>query len=101
MASLQSGSQDVGPGVLFKLADFLERTKIAEYVDLMNSPLRLAYLNFIAGLARGVGMAIGFVLLGALLIYFLTRSFVLNLPIVGKFIGELVWIIQQYLRQKP
>lgn len=86
---------------LIKISDSLERAKIADYVDLLNRPWRLIYLNLIGGLSRGVGLAVGFTLLGALVIYILTRSFILNLPIVGNFLGELVWIVQQYLRQKP
>ena len=85
---------------LFEVADSLERAKIGEYVDLMNRPGRLIYLNLLGGIARGIGMAVGFTLLGALVIYVLTRSFLLNLPIVGGFLGELVWIIQQYLKGK-
>jgi hypothetical protein len=45
-------------------------------------------------------MAVGFTFLGALVIYVLTRNFVSNLPVVGGFLGELVWIIQQYLKGK-
>lgn len=86
---------------LIKISDSLERAKIAEYVDLLNKPWRLIYLNLLGGLSRGVGLAVGFTLLGALVIYILTRSFLLNLPIIGNFLGELVWIVQQYLRQKP
>lgn len=83
---------------LLQVSDSLERAKIADYVGLLNRPGRLMYLNAISGLFRGLGMAAGFTVLGALLIYVLTRSFVLNLPIVGNFLGELVWIIQQYLK---
>lgn len=86
---------------LMEISDSLERTKIGDYVDLMNKPRRLIYLNLLAGLFRGMGLAIGFTLLGALVIYLLTRSFILNLPYIGNFLGELVWIIQQYLRTKP
>ncbi len=82
------------------VSDSLERAKIAEYVALLNRPRRLIYLNAISGVFRGMGMAAGFTLLGALLIYVLTRSFISNLPIVGNFLGELVWIIQQYLAGK-
>lgn len=84
-----------------RISDSLERSKIAEYVDLLNHPWRLIYLNLIGGLSRGVGLAIGFTVLGAMLIYILTRSFILNLPLVGNFLGELVWIIQQYLKARP
>ena len=83
-----------------KVSDSLERAKIGEYVDLMNRPGRLIYLNVLGGLFRGMGMAVGFTVLGALVIYVLTRNFVSNLPIVGDFLGELVWIIQQYLKGK-
>ncbi len=85
---------------LQSVSDSLERAKIAEYVGLLNRPGRLIYLNSISGLFRGLGMAAGFTILGALLIWVLTRSFILNLPIVGNFLGELVWIIQQYLKGK-
>ncbi len=84
-----------------RISDSLERSKIAEYVDFLNHPWRLIHVNLIAGLARGVGLAIGFTLLGATLIYIMTRSFVLDLPLIGNFLGELVWIIQEYLKAKP
>lgn len=83
-----------------KVADSLERAKLGAYVDLMSRPGRLIYLNLLGGLFRGMGMAVGFTLLGALVIYVLTRNFVSKLPVVGDFLGELVWIIQQYLKGK-
>jgi hypothetical protein len=85
---------------LLMVSDSLERSQLADYVQLLNTPKRLIYLNLLAGLFRGVGMAIGFTLLTAVIIYIMTRSFVANLPVVGDFLGELVWIIQQYLRGK-
>jgi len=85
---------------LMKVSDSLERAKIAEYVNLLNRPGRLLWLNLAGGLARGAGLAVGFTLLGAMIIYVLTRSYILNLPIIGNFLGELVWIIQQYLKGK-
>jgi hypothetical protein len=85
---------------LARVSDSLERAKIAEYVTLMSRPRRLIWLNILAGLARGAGLAVGFTLLGAMIIYVLTRSYILNLPIIGNFLGEIVWIIQQYLKGK-
>lgn len=75
----------------------LEKSKIAEYVDLMNDRRRLLYINFIGGLARGFGMAIGFTLLGAFVIYILKRVINLNLPLIGDFIAEIVKIVQDNL----
>ena len=85
---------------MLRVSDSLERSKIGQYVDLMNRPGRMIYLNLMGGLFRGVGMAIGFTLLGALVVYVFTRSFLVNLPVVGKFLGDLVWIIQQNLKMR-
>ncbi len=75
----------------------LEKSKIGEYVDLINNRKKLLYLNFIQGLARGVGMAVGFTILGALVVYFLQRLIKLNIPLIGSFIAEIVNIVQYYL----
>lgn len=75
----------------------MEKMKLAEYVELLNRPTRLFYINFFSGLARGFGMAVGFAILGALLIYTLQRLEVLNLPVIGGLIAELVRIVQTNL----
>lgn len=85
-------------GTLERIAISLERAKLGEYVSLMQKPSRLIYLNVLGGLFRGFGMAVGFTLLSALTIYVLTRSYLANLPIIGNFLGELVFIVQEYLR---
>ncbi|MEW6171569.1 MAG: DUF5665 domain-containing protein [Bacillota bacterium] len=74
-----------------------EKMKLAEYVELLDRPWRLMYVNFIAGLARGVGIAVGFTLLGALLIYFLKNLVAANLPGIGKFIAEVVRMVNLHL----
>lgn len=79
----------------------MEKMKLAEYVELLHSPKRLLYINFIAGIARGIGMAIGFAILGAVLIYMLQRLAILNLPVIGDFIAELVKIVQVQLKYQP
>ena len=78
----------------------LEKMKLAEYVELLNRPSRLFYINFFAGVARGLGMAVGFTILGALLIYTLQRLQLLNLPFIGELIAEIVKIVQSNLRIK-
>ena len=80
-----------------QIALILEKAKLGEYVDMMSKPKRLLYANFIAGLARGFGMAIGFTLLGALALYFLRMMVMLNLPFIGGFIAEIVKIVQDHL----
>lgn len=80
-----------------KMSEMMEKMKIADYVELMQSPYRLLWLNFVGGLARGFGMAIGFTLLGAIVIYILQRAVLLNLPIIGNIIAHIIKIVQQNL----
>lgn len=80
------------------LARHMEKMKIAEYVRLLENPRRLFLLNFAAGVARGVGIALGGTLVAAAVLYALRRVIVLNLPVIGDFVAQLVIIVQQYLR---
>jgi len=83
-----------------ELAINTEKMKLAEYVDLLGKPYKLMYVNFISGIARGLGMAIGFAILGAILVLILQRLVSLNLPIIGDFIADLVKIVQLQLGKK-
>ncbi len=83
------------------LAIKMEQMKLAEYLELFSNPRRLFFMNLMAGLARGLGIAIGFTILGALVIYMLQQSFVRNLPVIGDFIAEIVRIVQIQLEMKP
>ncbi len=75
----------------------IEKAKIGEYVDLMNDKKKLLYINFVIGIVRGFGMAIGFTILGALVIYILQMIIDLDLPLIGSFISEIVKIVQENL----
>jgi len=82
-----------------RLAVNIEKLNLAEYLDVLRNPKRLLYLNFLGGIARGFGMAVGFTLLGALALYILQRLVVLRLPIIGDFIADIVKIVQVELKK--
>ena len=84
-------------GRIRALAVNMEKMKLAEYVNLLENPYKLIYINFISGIARGVGIAIGFAILGAIIVLILQRLAVLNLPVIGNFIADLVKIVQVQL----
>ncbi len=77
------------------LALKLEKSKISEYVSLLENPTKLLYLNFLAGVARGLGMAVGFTLLGALAIYILQKVVLLNLPLISDFIADIIRMVRE------
>ncbi|NLB87829.1 MAG: hypothetical protein GX790_01180 [Syntrophomonadaceae bacterium] len=80
-----------------ELSANMERMRLAEYVEMFEKPTRLLYVNFLIGLARGFGTAIGFTILAALVIYFLQKIILLNIPVIGEFIAEIVNIVKTQL----
>ncbi len=75
----------------------IEKLNLAEYLEILRDPKKVLYVNFLGGLARGFGMAIGFTLLGAFVIYILQRMVILKLPIIGTFIADIVEIVQKQI----
>jgi hypothetical protein len=84
-----------------KMAKEMEHTIIADYVQLLNSPRKLIWTNFIAGLSRGVGLAIGFTLIASTIVVVLQVLITWNLPIVGHFIARIVEHVNEQLRTGP
>ncbi|HHY38266.1 MAG TPA: hypothetical protein GX507_05000 [Clostridia bacterium] len=82
------------------LATSMEKSSIAEYVEFYKRPFRVIYVNFLAGVARGFGIAVGITILGAVVLYILQRSFVRNIPMIGSFIAEIVRIVEMELGRR-
>ncbi len=80
--------------ILEKLSRKMDNIRVAEYVEMMSNPKKVIFMNFVAGLARGLGMGIGFTVLAGVVLYLL-RSWV-NLPYIGKIIADLLNIIDGY-----
>jgi hypothetical protein len=78
----------------------IEKLNLTEYLEILRNPKRLLYVNFLGGIARGLGTAVGFTFLGALVIYILQRLMLLNLPIIGTFIADVIKIVQKQLAVK-
>ncbi|WP_246427512.1 DUF5665 domain-containing protein [Paenibacillus phyllosphaerae] len=85
---------------LMKVAEDMERSQMAEYVELLNRPLSLIWRNLLAGTARGVGIAVGFTFFAATIVYVLQMLGALNLPIIGDYIADIVRIVQHQLDVK-
>ncbi|VBB06180.1 Hypothetical protein LUCI_1396 [Lucifera butyrica] len=77
-----------------KLVHHLETMRIAEYVELMERPARVIFLNFVAGISRGLGIAIGATLIFAIMLEFLRRLILLHIPGIGNFIAEVMHIVE-------
>jgi hypothetical protein len=75
----------------------LERLRLSEYIRYVDDRKRLLLSHFLGGVARGVGMAVGFTILGAILVILLQRLAQRNLPVIGDFLAQIVGIVQRRL----
>lgn len=80
-----------------RLSAYLERVNFGAYVELLLHPFRMFWLNLLAGVFRGIGIGLGFTIIASLAVYALQQLEILNLPVVGKYIADLVRIVQAQL----
>lgn len=71
----------------------MEASNFLEYVEYASDRKRMLKTSFLIGLARGIGIAIGFSILGALVIYLLRNIAHSSLPGIADFIAKLIEII--------
>lgn len=93
--------QDTANTLIRRIADLslaMDKMNIAEYVEFLRNPRRVIYVNFLGGLARGFGIGIGATVLAAVFLLVLSRLVQLNLPVIGRFIAEIVRIVSEHLR---
>ena len=77
-----------------ELIDILEKSNIEHIAFILGSRKEIIWRNTLAGIFRGIGIGIGVTIVSGIIIYFLQKLVKLNLPIIGKYINDLVDIIQ-------
>lgn len=76
------------------LLDILENKNMQELVYILGNKKEIAKRNFWAGIFRGIGIGIGVTIMTAVIIYFLQKLVRLNLPGIGRFIYDIVEIVE-------
>jgi len=82
---------------LEEIADRMQNLNLAEYIELVRSPWRMMVINFISGLARGLGAVVGATVLGALFLAILFRIAQSNIPLIAEFVARIIKIVETYL----
>jgi len=80
---------------LVELTQHLHRLHIADYLILLNRPIRLIVPNLIAGIARGIGIAIGVTIFTGTIIYLLELLGAWELPVIGDYISSIVDYVER------
>lgn len=79
---------------LKKVADRIEKMRLGDYIDNMNHPWRVIWLNLLGGISRGVGLTIGATLVIALLFKLLGALIAMNIPYLTGVLQDVVQIIK-------
>lgn len=79
---------------LDKLASRLENSGVAEYVKLSQNTKKILWLNFISGIARGLGFTIGTTIVLAIVYKMLSSLISMNIPYLTELLKELVILIK-------
>ncbi len=78
-----------------KINNILERSNIIELSYVVGNKKEILKRNLIAGIARGVGIGIGVTVVTAIIIYLLRRLIMLNIPVIGDYIADIVEIVER------
>lgn len=71
----------------------LEKTRLYELMNILDNKKDIFFRNLISGIGKGIGLGIGFYLITAILIYILQYIVKLNIPVIGRYISDIVDIV--------
>ena len=80
-----------------RLNKSLLENNLIDIATLLGNRRKLLITNLIAGISRGVGIGIGVTLITAAIVIILKKIVTLNIPVVGKYIADVVDIVQKNL----
>lgn len=75
----------------------MERARLAEYALFCEHPWKLLGINFLIGLARGLGTTIGLAIVLALIAGFTRELISANLPVISKWVADFIEMINDYM----
>lgn len=78
-----------------KLNAVFEKLQIEDVQYILGSKKQMFFKNFFAGIARGVGIGIGVTIVTAIVVIILQKIVLLNIPVIGDYVADIIDIIQQ------
>ena len=72
----------------------LERLRLPEYMRYLEDKRRFYRMQLVGGIVRGLGTAIGFTILGAVLVWLLQGLAQRNLPVIGEFLRQILNLVE-------
>ena len=75
----------------------LLENNIIDIAGLLGNRKKLFITNLVAGISRGMGIGIGVTAVTAILIKVLQKIVMLNIPVIGEYVADIVNIVQKTL----
>ena len=73
----------------------LDDSNLIEISYVLGNKKEIIKRNFLAGIFRGVGIGIGITIVTTLIVYILRRLIMLNIPIIGDYIADIIEIVEK------
>lgn len=80
---------------LDRLNYILNRNKVLDLIEIAGNTKKFLIRNLLSGIIKGIGVGIGFSVITALIIYLLQKIIKLNIPVISKYIADIVEIVQK------
>jgi uncharacterized membrane protein YfcA len=80
------------------LVGLVKKLRSERYLQMVDRPRKFIFLHFIAGMASGLGGALGATVILALIFFVLSKLQVV--PILGNFITEIIEVVEENLRYR-
>ena len=78
-----------------KINKTLEKSNLIEMSYILGNKKEIIKRNLVAGISRGVGIGIGVTFVTTIIIYILRKIIMLNIPIIGDYIADIVEIVEK------
>lgn len=75
------------------LTELVKQLRSERYLQMIDNRKRFLFYNFMAGVARGVGWALGATIILGIVVWILSQ--LINVPFLGDWIGNIIDYIQQ------
>ena len=80
--------------LMAKFVDTVNKSQLLEYIELVNSPKKLFYRNFLAGVGKGLGLTVGTALVLAVLFKICQHMLALNIPYINEWLLDIANMIK-------
>lgn len=75
----------------------LKSDEVNKLINVFSDPRKLFWKSFLLGIAKGIGMAFGFSIIGAFIIYMLKELIVFNIPIISEILSDIIKMTEERL----